>query len=575
MADTNFIETYMPAYVELPQEEIYAVRERLVSYLRTKFDEVDVVPNTVVGDLIVTPQAWTLSALEKGLDRVLSDLNTANIAENVIYNCDFVMAWLKNFVNGAKFTRPSSGIVRLTYPTAEARVLDRATQFMINGDIYTIYLPNTGAFIIVPPGEEVPVGTNGTVLVDTGSGMYFCDVPVIGETNTHPQDTVEAIDANTGVTAVTPIPDQLNMTTLTAFDPGYTSYSARQMAAMSQMTIYAATMSSRNGAIRYITETCPFVESVYPIINGDRELLREYRNQYGTASGCMDLYVRSKSFEFTETQSLRLYAVDIDEATGEYPAYEGFWSYSGQPYHIESLTSPAVPSILNIPHTITSTNTKGLGALAAYTPAETLHIRVEDVKDEHGDSIFTPRMDENGKLYAEFTIVYQTDPSLRAIATAAESSDNRPINTSLHVRGFIPVIIDSFEVVYVREEGVVPDLSSARDNIKIYLAGVGAPSVYSDGEIARIMKQAGAKYVKEVRVNAHVQWSVAQKINDYEGNIVDVPQEPIINTSAGLRVDYPAPTYQITAQDMYACSTRNIRYYLMENSVVFSEVKEM
>ena len=79
----------------------------------------------------------------------------------------------------------------------------------------------------------------------------------------------------------------------------------------------------------------------------------------------------------------------------------------------------------------------------------------------------------------------------------------------------------------------------------------------------------------EVRVKAHVQWSVAQKINDYAGNIVDVPQEPIINTSAGLRVEYPAPTYQIEATDMYACSTRNIRYYLMENSVTFNEVKEM
>ena len=571
MADTNFIETYMPAYVELTQEELYASRERLVNYLRTKFDKVDVVPNTVVGDLIVSPQAWTISALERGLDRVLSDLNTANIADNVIYNCDFVLSWLKNFVNGAQFTRPSSGVVRLTYETPERRALDRSTQFIISEDIYTIYLPNTGAFLIVPPGEEVPNGANGTTLVDTGSGTYFCDIPVVGETNVKTAEEQEnsTIESGSSVSTVTPIQGQVGLTTLTPFDPGYTSYSARQMAELAKTTVYAATMSSRNGAIRYITEACPFVESVHPIINGDRELLREYRNAYGTAAGCMDLYVRSKSYEFTETQVLRLYA------NADHSAYEGAWHYSGQPYHVESLTSTAAPNVLNIPHEITSTNNRGLGALAAYTPSEKLQIRVTDMKNEHGDSIFAPKMSEDGRLYAEFTITYQTDPSLRAIAQAAESQDNRPINASLHVRGFIPVIIDAFEVIYVRESGTVPDLTAALSAIKIYLARLGAPNAYSDGEIARIMQQAGAKYVKEVRVKARVQWSVAQKINDFSGNIVDVPQEPVINTSAGLRVEYPAATYNLEATDMYACSIRNIRYYLMENSVTFSEVKEM
>lgn len=570
MAETNFIETYMPAYIELTQENLYETRERLVNYLRTKFNEVDVVPNTVVGDLIVTPQAWTLTAMEEGLDRVLSDLNTANIANNIVYNCDFVMSWLKNFVNGAQLTRPSTGVVRLTFSTSEERALDRSTQFNINGDIYTIYLPNTGAFIIASPGAELPEGVNGTRLVDTGSGTYFCDIPVVGETNvTADTSAVSEISAGTTVTTVLPIEGSVALTTLTEFDPGFTSYSARQMAELAQSTVYGATMTTRNGAARYITEACPFVESVYAIINGDREMLREYRNAMGTSSGCMDLYVRSKSYEFTETQTLLLRAVD--DAT----AYEGVWDYAGQPYHVESVTCAAVPSMLSIPHVITSTNTKGLGALAAYTPNEKLSIRVNDIKKENGDSVFAPKMGADGVQYVEFTITYQTDPSLRAIAQAAESSDNRPINTSLQVRGFIPVIIDSFEVVYVREEGIVPDLQSALDNIKIYLAGLGAPDVYSDGEIARIMKQAGAKYVKEVRVNAHVQWSVAHRISDFSGAIVDVPQGPIINSSEGLRVEYPAATYQLKAEDMYACSTRNVRYYLMENSVTFNEVKEM
>ena len=570
MADTNFIEVYMPSYVELQQQTLYSTRERLVGYMRTKFDDVDLVPNTVVGDLIVTPQTWTMTAMEEGLDRVFSDLNTANIADNIVYNCDFVTSWLKNFVNGAVLSRPASGVVRITFSSADPIALDRSTQFTIGDNIFTLYMPNTGGFLIVPPGEDVPSGANGSVLVDTGSGSYYCDVPVVGETNLNQDaDTAEAVSAGAQAAPLLPIEGMTAAVALTEFDAGFTSYSPRQMAKMTQTTVYAASMNTRNGAIRYITEVCPFVDSVYPIVNGERELLREYHNSYGTSSGCMDLYVRSKSYEFTEEQTVRLYLNETQTA------YEGPWNYAGQPYHVESITHSARPDIADIPHSITSSNNQGLGALAAYTPYEKLTISIEDVHDSNGDSIFNPRIDDNGNRYAEFTIRYQTDPALRAIAQVAESSDNRPINTSLLVRGFIPVIIDQFEVSYVREEGVVPDLASALDNIKIYLAGIGAPTTYSDGEIARIMKQAGAKYIKDISVRARVQWSVADKVVDFSGAVTDVPTAPEINTSAGLRVEYPAPSYQITAADMYACSVRNIRYYLMENSVTFNEVKEM
>ena len=570
MADTNFIEVYMPSYVELQQQTLYSTRERLVGYMRTKFDDVDLVPNTVVGDLIVTPQTWTMTAMEEGLDRVFSDLNTANIADNIVYNCDFVTSWLKNFVNGAVLSRPASGVVRITFSSADPIALDRSTQFTIGDNIFTLYMPNTGGFLIVPPGEDVPSGANGSVLVDTGSGSYYCDVPVVGETNLNQDaDTAEAVSAGAQAAPLLPIEGMTAAVALTEFDAGFTSYSPRQMAKMTQTTVYAASMNTRNGAIRYITEVCPFVDSVYPIVNGERELLREYHNSYGTSSGCMDLYVRSKSYEFTEEQTVRLYLNETQTA------YEGPWNYAGQPYHVESITHSARPDIADIPHSITSSNNQGLGALAAYTPYEKLTISIEDVHDSNGDSIFNPRIDDNGNRYAEFTIRYQTDPALRAIAQVAESSDNRPINTSLLVRGFIPVIIDQFEVSYVREEGVVPDLASALDNIKIYLAGIGAPTTYSDGEIARIMKQAGAKYIKDISVRARVQWSVADTVVDFSGAVTDVPTAPEINTSAGLRVEYPAPSYQITAADMYACSVRNIRYYLMENSVTFNEVKEM
>lgn len=72
-----------------------------------------------------------------------------------------------------------------------------------------------------------------------------------------------------------------------------------------------------------------------------------------------------------------------------------------------------------------------------------------------------------------------------------ENRDHTPVNSSVVVRGFIPVIIDSFRVVYVKKPGVVPNLQQAEDDIKVYLASVGAPSGYTDAEISRIMGEAG------------------------------------------------------------------------------------
>jgi hypothetical protein len=87
------------------------------------------------------------------------------------------------------------------------------------------------------------------------------------------------------------------------------------------------------------------------------------------------------------------------------------------------------------------------------------------------------------------------------------------------------------------------------------------------------MGEAGAKYVARINVQARVQWSVGNKIMDYTGNIVDVPSDPEIVSSSGLRVNYPAR--DLTADDMYACSVRNIRYYLQEGALPFKEIREI
>lgn len=586
MDNLNFLETYVPDYADLTQQDLYTTRERLVNYLRIKFAEVDVVPNTVVGDLIVTPQTYILTALETGLEHLLSDLNLANLAENKIYNCEVAKMWVQNFVSNAQLNLRASGVVRLLFSTNKARVLPRSTQFLFNDqDIFTIYLPDAGDFTINKVGAYTPIGAAGATLIDTGSDTYYCDVPVVGETgplmdiitditssgeSTYNSTTGRLIESGTACKLNIKIDGLESAVALIDFDNGYRSFSISDIAQYAQKTMYAASLNTRTGAIRFTELLCPFTESVYAICSGDKEMLRTYHNNYGVSEGSMDLYVRSKNYEFTETQNIKLY-LNSDKTY-----FEGDWDYIGQPYHLEAITHTATANVLNIPNVIiTSTNDINLGALAAYSVYEKLHIAVPAILDETGNLVYPVFIDEAGRKYTEFTIKYQTDPSFKAISDTVNSPDNKAVNTNILVRGFIPIIIDKFEVSYVRDPGVVPLLTEALDQIKAYIGSLGAPDTFSEAEIARIMQEAGVKYTKGINVSARVQWSIANKIMNYTGEIVDVPTMPSIISSEGLRIQYPAPSVQLTSDDMFACSVRNIRYYLMEDSVTFNEVKDI
>lgn len=564
MADLNFIETYVPDFSELTQEKLYETRERLVDYIRVKFDDIDLNPNTVVGDLIVTPQTYTIAALETGMERFMSDLDLGNVAEDVIWNCDFVSSYIKNFGVSQENSLKPSGVVRLVFTEDKQYKLDRGVKFSFGSvtQLFSIYLPNLGEFTIYPVGITTPAGENGTSLKDSGSGVYFADIPVVGDTGVLESE----VTAGTNGLISVEIPELGSISALVDFADGIDTASLPELAKRTRTTIYSASLNTRTGTIRYLDSVCPFVESKYAILNNDPEMIRGYRNEFGAASGVMDVYVRSKHYEFTEEQTLRLFLSD----SGLY--FEGDFDYTGQPYHIESITHPNSNS-LNISCEIISTNDKGLGALAAYTPYEKLFVKIPAATDSSGNFIYTTFVSEQGRIYTDFTIRYQTDPMLGSISQTLENPDYTPVNTSILVRGFIPVIIDRFEVEYIRENGVVPLLDEASDAIKAYFGQLGAPGVYSDAEIARIMGEAGAKYVSRINVQAHVQWSIANQIRDFAGNIVAVPQAPEIVSSEGLRVNYPSR--DLTASDMFACSVRNIRYYLMNDALTFKEVKEM
>lgn len=563
---TDFISTYVPAFVELSPEEVADCRERLAAFFRTMFPDLETSPNSVLGDLILTPQAYQVAALEKGMDRFLSDLDLGNVANNKVYNCDFVSEYLRNFAVINEYELRSSGVIRMVFSKDKDYELDRGTQFKIGTYIFSIYLPNNGPFKIHKVGDEAVPGENGVVLIDGGAGAYFADVPVVGHT--------ADVDVKAGTSAYisTVIKELGAANALIDFNKGEDTNSTSELAERARKTVYSASLNTRNGALRYIEANCPFVESAYAIRNGDPEMLRGF-NSLGAAEGCMDVYARSRSYAFEEEQVVRLY-YDADK-----DAFEGELHYTGQPYYIDSVTHTGVIASQygNIEHTVTAVNELGLGARGSYTSSEKLWLTVPNQKI-NGDSIFNISVDAQNKTYTDFVVNYHTDPLLPSIAATLNNADCTPVNLSLQTRGFIPVIIKKFNVRYVRKSGVVPDLETAEKDIRSYMDRLGAPDAYADSEISRIMGEAGVKYMSGIDVYATVQWSLGDYITPLGStnreDAIPTKNNTNITTSQGLRLKYPGGD-NVEANSMYACSIRNTRYYMLDNAVSFTEVKEM
>lgn len=556
--DFELFNNYIPGVDDLDPADVRDCRTRLVAYFQTIDPDINTTVNATVGDCVVTPEAIVITALETATGDLLSDLNLSNIAQGIIKNCTFVANYLLTFSTDSSWYLKSSGIIRMVFSVDKNYVLDRSTQFTLNDTIFTIYLPEDGSFYIRPAGTDRVAGTNGITLIDDGSGGYFADVPVVGSAS------VEVLANDTA--AMNFLPDNLvSAMALFDFDPGTQENTLPELAQRTPLTIYSPSSSSRKGIIRFTEISCPFVKSVSATIRGDKEMIRDVVNPYGMGAGYMDVFALSKMYAFTEEQVIRLNYVDADDT------FTGRFYYTGQPYFILELMVGSVP-VGRDGCTIYSQSSdivKAYRAQAAYSPFEELTIVIPNTT-QGGTSIYPVRTDTDGTKYIQLSINYLTDPMLPEVSNILLAGDDEPQNMNLMVKGFIPIIIESFVVQYIKEPGVIPDLVTAQEQILNYLSTCTAPDIFSSAEINTIVKQAGGRVVTNVAVAAHVQWSIADRFGDKE-SYVEALTEPVITTIEQLNVTYPETGYDITT--LAAIGFRNRRYVVVEGAIKFEEQK--
>jgi hypothetical protein len=578
----SFTQEYYPSVEELTPEQITAAREQIVTALRPFMPDVDLTPGTPTGDFVVTPMAVYRAAAEEANNRLMSDLDLANVADGLIYSCEFVKAYLGNFAVYDVDNLRASGLVRLTFTSPLARDIARTIRFQFNTeDDWTLMVadPNTTVIKILQAGSAHNGQPDTYVLAQTTANTWAVDVPVEGVLSA-------PIEAGTAGAATEIATDLVGIAAAIKFMSGVPSASLPDLARMARKIAFSITAGSRASTKALVYRNWPESNMVSPVVPGDDEMQRMAAlSPLGLQSPAVDLYFRSARDMQRVTQNIRL---DYVNAAGA-PAAKVFRGV------LPLLHRPS--RILGIEWSGTSTESKVInyrvfskseradlfGSSHCGTRFESLYAQLVPVLDGSSTPLIPLSQDVNGQ-YAIFTITYDCDPLLETVSSLLESPEYRPAGVDVLVKSGPLVLFEDLAITYVKKQGVKTTLNTARERIVEYLRTAGHPDDFRVTELYDIVRNAGADKVLQLTASGQILVSAANKL--FRAAVTsplatanwDTPSDwlQVIPFVAVEEVAAPAiiingPMSPGGPTDIWAATNRTVRYATDPSSVRFIE----
>ena len=573
MSNFDIFEFYFPAIGDIDEAEALDVRSRIEKYAQAGWPDLDMRPGSVFGDFILTPLAYMVAGAEVAMDRFRSDLTPENVANGIIYDCDFVAKFLENFAVTARDNVESTGIVRLVFNTDQDYFIDRSVLFSLNNYVFRVYAANAGGVTIKRVGYDPQPGSNDVKLIDRGDGTFSADIPVKGNM------AGGVVDAGDTALVSKDIPELMSAKALINFLEGTPPTSIPLLAARSRSTIHASGNSTAGGILRYIDQEFPGMLCSSVVVSGDAEMLRDSNNPFGISDGRVDILIKSPGYAFEETQFIRLpYDANADR-------YIAKMILAGQPYKIVSLKDTNGTVVASSMYDIYSRSTDGLKAdmaAAAYSDLEELFIVLNVPLDSNGAPVLAVQYDVNGDAYVDLEVVYKSDPMVSVVRTAMYGRDNRPLGADVLVKGFVPIIFNRFLIKYSRTPGTSVKLETAKSEILSYIQSTGYPDIVSEAKVNDGVFLAGAHDVTELDVVGEVQWSIADyfipysapsPIDDYTAAIAARRKPPRVTMPSvrALRNTYRDANIGTASQTNVVVGVRNATYMIEDADIEFSE----
>jgi hypothetical protein len=580
----SFTDEYYPDLSELTDEQLAAARAKVVASLQPEMPDVDLSPGTPTGDFVVTALAGHRAAAEEANSRLMSDLNLSNVADGLIYSCNFVRAYLGNFAVYDVENLKASGLVRLTYTSSAPRTIPRTVRYRFGtSDDWSVAVANPSAteITVLAPGSSHTGTADTYILAQTSATTWAVDIPV--------QGVLSAPIAAGATGTSTEVPAELvGIAAAITFMSGLPSASLPSLAKMARKVAFSLTAGSRSSTKSLVYRHWPESSMVSPIVPGDQEMQRVAA---GTAlalqSPAVDVYFRSARDMQREVQYVRLnYVVPTGETTG---VFRGALPLLHRPSRILGIewSGTTTESYVN-GRTIYSRSdrTDLYGSLHCGTRFESLFAHVVPVLDGN-DIPLIPLLDDESGQYAIFAVTYDADPLLETVSSLLESPDYRPAGVDVLTKSGPLLLFDSITIHYTKQAGVRTTLSAAKEKIVEYLRTAGFPDPFNVIALHDIVRNAGVSRVLSVVVDGTITVSAATRLlrdtlpdpgsADIEANW-NAESDAFATHNVASTSVATAPNFLVDGEisgggppDAWAATARTVRYAVDAENISFIE----
>jgi hypothetical protein len=329
---SDILRDYFLNLPQLSMKQLGELRQRYVSLLNTNWPLLDTRPNSVAGDLIVTPTSVMTAVAENAMFMIMSDMDLGNTAAGITYNPAFVQSLMANLGVLPLSATVSTGVIALTFNANKNYVIDANTQFTTNSSVFQFNASAGSPVVIYASDASNPSSaSNKWVLTNIGNGQFVVYLPVTG-----PAGAVVS-DGTSFITTLTQ-PNLVSAASAGDFDAGSASETIQQMAVRAQSVFAAANLNTRSGIISFLTQRWPNLLNNYAILTGDPEMTRAGTTPLGVTDGAADVFVKS----------LQQYASGSSVVTLTYDATQGGW--------IGAITAPTPIAFFDLSKGIFQTN---------------------------------------------------------------------------------------------------------------------------------------------------------------------------------------------------------------------------
>lgn len=279
--------SYLPDVTDIPQNMYQDTYDRLMTYFRTNLPDIDISPDSVVGDVVIRPLVIALTVQEYALSVMVDDIDPNKIESGDIANEEFVSRFLNILGAGNKSGAKSFGTVKLIFSEDKEYILSRNTLFKLSGtNTLQPYVYRDSDIHIKPSYYYYSEASkNNTYKLSKGDDNKLSVlIPVYGDLNSN-------IASGTSLTY--DIEGVISASIDSDIKASNNDMTLKDSLDYVRKTLYAASFTNRYSIISYFKNRFPNIRDVYPVMSTDKEMKRGIVDSViGAKNGCVDIYVR-------------------------------------------------------------------------------------------------------------------------------------------------------------------------------------------------------------------------------------------------------------------------------------------